>query len=95
MNVKNVMLTLAAGLAVSEASLSTAQSIGAIAIFIGTGSLSVAAPVAVNLAPGERAAKPLDASRAWLEANNSTFMSVLLLMLGVAQCGKALGAPVR
>jgi Sap-like sulfolipid-1-addressing protein len=94
-NVKNVMLTLAAALSVSEAGLGTAQSIGALAIFIVIGSLSVAAPVAVNLVLGERAARPLGAARAWLEANNSTIMCVLLLILGVAQCGKALGALVR
>jgi hypothetical protein len=94
-NVKNVMLTMAAALSVSEAGLNSAQSIGALAIFIVIGSLSVAAPVAVNLVLGERAAKPLSASRAWLEANNSTIMCVLLLILGVAQCGKALGTLVR
>jgi Sap, sulfolipid-1-addressing protein len=90
LNIKIILLTLAAMLAVTEASLSGAQTLAAATIFIVVASISVAAPVLLNLILGQRAAGPLTASRAWLEANNATIMVVLLLVIGVVVAGKGL-----
>ena len=35
--------------------------------------------------------RPLEDLRVWLQANNATVMSVLILVIGVTQIGKGLG----
>jgi hypothetical protein len=95
LNVKNIMLTLAALLTLGEATLSGTQTLTALSVFIALGSITVLAPVVVNLLLGERAAQPLGTSKAWLEANNATVMAVLLLVLGAVAVGKGLATLIR
>jgi Sap, sulfolipid-1-addressing protein len=95
LNVKNMMLTLAALLTLGEARLSGSQTLAALTVFIALSSVTVFAPVVVNLVLGERAAQPLGTSKAWLEANNATVMAVLLLVLGTVALGKGLATLVR
>jgi hypothetical protein len=95
LNIKNVMLIVAALLTLAEARLRDAQTVAAVSVFIAISSMAVLVPVVVYLTLGERAAKPLGAARAWLEANHATLMALLPLILGTAAIRKALDALMR
>jgi hypothetical protein len=89
-NVKIVLLTLAAMLAVTEARLSGTQAVVAVLIYVVVASSSVIVPVLGNLLLGERATSSLTALRAWLERHYSTIVVVVLLIIGIIVGGKGL-----
>ena len=89
-NPKNLLLTLAAALDIAQSTLGSIQSVMALAVFIVIASTSVAAPVILFLVSGEKAASTLEGWRAWLTANNTTVMTVLLLVLGVVLIGEGI-----
>ena len=91
-NPKNLALTVAAAATVAEAGLDTAEEAAAIAVFVAIGSAFVLGAVAVRLAGGERAAKPLAQIREFMAANNAVIMTVVLLLLGMKLAGDALPA---
>jgi len=90
-NPKNLGLTLAAALTISQAGLSGTQSWIALLVFVILGSITVAAPVLYYLIAGASAEKTLNGWKAWLTANNATVMFVLFLVLGVKLIGDGLG----
>jgi threonine/homoserine/homoserine lactone efflux protein len=90
-NPKNLVMLIAAGLAISEASLSDADQAVAIAVFAAIAVLDVVVIVVAYHLLGERIRPRLDSLREWLTANNSTVMAVLLLVIGVVVLGKGLG----
>ena len=90
-NPKNLGLTLAAALTISQAGLSGTQSWIALLVFVILGSITVAAPVLYYLIAGASAEKTLNGWKAWLTANNATVMFVLFLILGVKLVGDGLG----
>jgi hypothetical protein len=51
---------------------------------------TVAAPVIVYRAAGERAQHLLDEMKTWLGQNNAVVMAVLLLVIGVVLIGKGI-----
>ena len=57
------------------------------AIFVAIASITVAAPVLLNLVLGSKAEGMLTVMKDWLVANNNTVMMVLFVVLGA----KALG----
>jgi len=59
-------------------------------VFVVIGSSSVAVPVLAYLVAQNRVRQPLDDLRVWLTENNSTVISVLLLVIGVTILGKGL-----
>ena len=90
-NPKNLMLTIAASVAIADASASTGESALLLAIFVILGSLSIAVPVLYYLIGGEQAKSTLDGWKTWLGANNATVMAVLLLVMGTVIGSKGLG----
>ena len=90
-NPKNVALTLAAALSIAQAGVSGAAPWIALVVFVILGSLTVAGPVLYYLFAGQSAVKMLTSWKAWLVANNTTVMFILLLVLGVALIGEGLG----
>jgi hypothetical protein len=48
-------------------------------------------PVVLYRALGDRAKATLESLNTWLQANNSTVMAVLFLVIGVALIGKGIG----
>jgi hypothetical protein len=77
-----------------EAKLGSTQTLAAVTIFIGLGSVSVFAPVVVNLFLGERCAAA--GQLAGLARNqHATVMAVLLLVLGSGAFGKGLATLIR
>ena len=87
LNPKNLALTIAAAAAIAQVGISTGEEIGALAVFILIGSLSILAPLAIYFALGDRAATILGDLKDWMAANNATIMTVLLLVLGAKLLG--------
>ncbi len=90
LNPKNIIVGVAAAVAIASASLSTGQEVGAIAVYVLVAALGVAAPLVVTLAMGEKAQKILDSWKAWLGQNNAVVMSVLFLIFAVVLIGKGI-----
>jgi len=90
-NPKNLGLTMAAAMTISEAGLSNSQSWVALIVFAILGSLTVAIPVLYYLIAGDAADETLNSWKVWLIANNATVMIVLFLILGMKLVGDGLG----
>ncbi len=91
-NPKNLLLAMAAGVALGHAELGFASTAVAVGVFVVVASCSVAIPVVAYLVAPARSTRMLDAARAWLVESNATIMAVLLLVLGVQLIGKAVGS---
>lgn len=92
LNPKNLLLGVAAGVAIGGGALGAGGSTLVIAIFTVIAASTVAVPVIGYLAASDRMAGPLEGLRAWLVHNNSTVMAVLLLVMGVVLVGKGIGS---
>jgi threonine/homoserine/homoserine lactone efflux protein len=90
LNPKNIIVGVAAAVAIASASLSTGQELGASAVYVLVAVLGVAAPLVVMLAMGEKAQPILDKWKAWLGQNNAAVMSVLFLVFAVVLIGKGI-----
>jgi threonine/homoserine/homoserine lactone efflux protein len=90
-NPKNLILTVGAATTVAQNGVSTGDAVIVLAVFVAVASLSIAAPVAVDLIAGDRAQRVLDTWKGWLEQNNATVMAVLLVVIGVVLFAKGLG----
>lgn len=90
-NPKNLVMCIAAGVAIDSADLSTGEDLAAIAVFTVVAGVSVAAPVIGFAVAGNRLTTPLQELRVWLVGNNVAVMSVLLLVIGTVLIGKGLG----
>jgi Sap, sulfolipid-1-addressing protein len=89
----NLALILAAGLVIGRAKLGIGQEVGAVAIFIVIGSLTVAVAVIYHLVARAKASKTLDSWKAWLVANNATLISALFVVVGALLVGKGISGP--
>ena len=87
---KNLALTLAAATAIAEAGLTTPESVAAVAVYVGLGTATVAAPLAAAVALGDRAVPVLGRWKDRLVASNATIMAVLFLVFGAILVGKGL-----
>ncbi len=88
LNPKNIVVGLAAAVAVGSVSLSIGAQIATAAAYVVVAVLGVAAPIVTMLVLGDRAPVVLDGWRTWLGQNNATVMSVLFLIFGVVLIGK-------
>ncbi|GAA1409615.1 MULTISPECIES: GAP family protein [Oerskovia] len=91
-NPKNLLLVVSGAAAIAAATPETSEQLGALAVFVVVASLGVAAPVAIYLAMGSRAATLLDGLKAWMIQNNAVIMAVLLLVLGAKMIGDGITA---
>lgn len=92
LNPKNLALIVAAGVLIAEAGLTTTEEVIVLIVFMILASVSVAAPVILNLALGDRATGTLNNWKTWLTQNNAAVMMVLLTIFGFVLLGKGLGA---
>lgn len=90
LNPKNFLLAVAAGASLGALPLSTGETVGAVAVFTAIAALTVAVPVVAYLIAGARLDPTLDRTKAWLIANNTAVMAVLLLVFGVNLLGDGL-----
>lgn len=89
-NPKNLAMSLAAGLSIAQAGLSTGQEAGTIVIYVLLASATIVGPLAVYMVMGQRAIEILTGWRTWLADNNATVMSVLLLVFAVLLIGQGI-----
>jgi hypothetical protein len=83
LNPKDGLLTIAAGARLAETDPGAAAAVGALAVFVAVSSSTIAAPIAAELALGDRAEPLLERSRGWLERNGNAAVAVVLLVLGL------------
>ncbi|MCS5736335.1 GAP family protein [Herbiconiux daphne] len=91
-NPKNLLMGVAAGVAIGASGLDTGGVIVVTVVFVVIAASSVAVPVVAYLVAGARLQTPLERLRGWLEHNNATVMSILLLVIGVVVIGKGLAS---
>lgn len=90
-NPKNLPLAATAGASVAQMGATGGDAWGALLLFVVVASASVAAPVVVYFALGDRAPAILAEWKTWLMANNATVMMVLFVVLGAKLFGTGLG----
>jgi threonine/homoserine/homoserine lactone efflux protein len=90
-NPKNLLMTVSAGVTITDGALDTGQQVAAVAVFTALAASTVVLPVVAYAVAKDRMRRPLEDLRVWLQANNATVMSVLILVIGVTQIGKGLG----
>ena len=90
-NPKNLMMCIAAGISIGAATLPTGQIVIAVAIFTVIAASTVCLPVIGYLIAADRLRTPLAELKVWLQDNNATVMSVLILVIGVVLIGKGIG----
>ncbi len=90
-NPKNLLMAVAAGVAIGTGGLSGGEATLAIVIFTVIAACSVAVPVIAYLLAAAKMAGPLESLRHWLVHNNATVMAVLLLVSGVVVIGTGIG----
>lgn len=83
LNPKDGLLTVAAGARLAEADPGAGAALAALGVFVAASSSTIAAPIAAELALGDRAESLLERSRAWLERNGNAAVAVVLLVLGL------------
>jgi threonine/homoserine/homoserine lactone efflux protein len=91
-NPKNLMMAIAAGVAIGAADISVGATVVVIAIFVILAITTVAIPVIGYLVAADRVRGTLERMRVWLSANNAIVMSVLLLTIGIVTIGKGIAA---
>jgi threonine/homoserine/homoserine lactone efflux protein len=91
-NPKNLLLIAGSAVTISQADLSSTDTMIVVAVFTLIGACTVAIPTLGYLFLGAKAQPTLDSAKAWLSANNTTVMAVLMLVIGVSLFGKGLGA---
>lgn len=91
-NPKNLLLVVSGAATIAQATTSTSEQLGALAVFVVVASLGVAAPLVVYLVLGARASVVLERLKSWMTLNNAAIMAVLLLVLGSKMIGDAITA---
>jgi threonine/homoserine/homoserine lactone efflux protein len=91
-NPKNLLMGVAAGVAIGSGGLTFGESAIAVILFALVAASTVAVPVIAYLAASDRMATPLESLRQWLVHNNDAIMAVLLLVIGVVLVGKGIGS---
>jgi threonine/homoserine/homoserine lactone efflux protein len=92
LNPKNLLLIAGAAVVIAQADLGSADTAIVVGVFTLIGASTVAVPTLGYLFLGAKIQPKLDSAKAWLSANNTTVMAVLLLVIGVTLLGKGLGA---
>lgn len=91
-NPKNLLLIAGSAVTISQADLSSTDQAVVVGVFTLIGASTAAVPTLGYLFLGARIQPKLDAVKAWLSANNTTVMALLLLVIGATLFGKGLGA---
>lgn len=89
-NPKNLMLGIAAGVALGDAALEIGPTVIAVTIYTVIGAATVLGPVIAYLVATEKLTGPLNRLREWLAQYNAVIMGVLFVMLSVNLIGSGL-----
>ena len=83
LNPKDGLLTVVAGARLADADPGAGAAVGALAAFVAVSSSTIAAPIAAEVALGDRADSLLERTREWLERNGNAALAAVLLVLAV------------
>jgi hypothetical protein len=89
-NPKNLIMIVGGGLAIAGAHASGGGKVVAAVVFVVLAVSTVVLPVLLYRILGDRAQQPLESLNVWLQANNATVMSVLILVIAVVLIGKGI-----
>lgn len=90
-NPKNLVVGVAAAIAIASAGLTAGEEAVAIAVYVTIGALGVIVPLLATIVMGRRADGILDGWKTWLAQNNATVMAVLFLVFGLVLIGQGIG----
>jgi len=90
LNPKNIIVGLAAGVAIAEAALPVGQEVGVVIAYAVFATLGVLAPLVVAVAMGSRSEALLKGWRVWLFDNNAAVVAVIFLIIGAVLIGKGI-----
>lgn len=90
-NPKNLAMAIAAGVIIADGGLTGGEQAAGVMVFTLVAASTVTVPVIAYALAETRMRGPLGDLKSWLEVNNATVMSVLLVVLGVVVLGKGLG----
>ncbi|MEV4508450.1 GAP family protein [Dactylosporangium sp. NPDC049525] len=90
LNVKNLLLAVAAATAIAKTGIPGGQEAVAYAVFAVIGTVTVAAPVVLYVTMGARSERLLARLKSWMSRNNAVIMSVLCLVIGAKLLGDAI-----
>lgn len=82
-NPKELLMALAAGLAIGTSGLGFASSTVALVVFVAVGAASVAGPLIVFLLGGDKTLARLERAREWLQTNNTSVAAVVMIVIGL------------
>jgi hypothetical protein len=86
-NPKNLGLTIAAAATIGGAGLTSGDEAIVLVVYVLIASLTIGAPVILNLVMGSKATHTLTEMKQWLTDNNATVMTVLFVVLGAKVLG--------
>jgi threonine/homoserine/homoserine lactone efflux protein len=89
-NPKNLIFTVGAAAAISQAGISSGDQAIVMAIFIAIATLGPGIPLGIYYALGDRSGKVLAELRGWMVQNNAAIMSVLILVIAAKLVGDAI-----
>jgi MYXO-CTERM domain-containing protein len=87
---KNLLLTLAAGVAIAAGGEPPQLAAVAIGVFVLLGASTLIAPILFAVFDPTRTAGPLERTRVWIARNSATVTTVVLLVLGTVIIGSGL-----
>jgi threonine/homoserine/homoserine lactone efflux protein len=90
-NPKNLVMAIAAGLAIAGGHLGVGQQVIAIAVFTVVAGSTLAAPVIAYALAAARARPPLDRQKTWLAEHNADVLGAVLVLIGAVLVGKGIG----
>ncbi|MFI7093732.1 GAP family protein [Streptomyces lydicus] len=90
-NPKVLLLALAGGVGVGAAELPLPGAVGAVLVFTAIAACTVALPLVLHAALGDRILVPLRRAKDWLETHNAAVMAVVITVIGVLLLGEGAG----
>ncbi|MGN6696123.1 MAG: GAP family protein [Aquihabitans sp.] len=91
LNPKNLALTAAAAATISQAGLSTGDTVVAVLVFVILASITVVGAVVFYLVAEEKAKGPLATLKEFMAEHNAVIMMVILVILGAKILGQGFG----
>lgn len=91
LNPKNLALTAAAAATISQAGLSTSDTVVSVLVFVFIASITVVGAVVFYLVAEEKAKAPLATMKDFMSEHNAVIMMVILVVLGAKILGQGLG----
>lgn len=92
LNPKNLLLIAGGAVVIAQADLGSTDTAVTVVVFTLIGACTVVIPTLGYLFFGPKVQPALDGAKAWLSANDTAVMAVLLLVIGVTLFGKGIGA---